>query len=131
MATKASVSFFLDTRRIKKKTNKYPLKLRVYCQELVQFYTTVFDLSQDEYKKLDAKRVSDELQDIRETLKKIIVAAGAVIDKQEVFSFSDFERGYIRNNPHFIQKKAKVEKKVEDAVPAELVRCLAVFICNS
>lgn len=117
MATNASVSFFLDTRRIKKKTNKYPLKLRVYYQELVQFYTTIFDLSRDEYQKLDAKRVSDELQEIRETLKKVIVAANAVIDRQEVFSFDDFERDYIRNNPHFIQKKAKVETAVDKPVP--------------
>ena len=64
----ATITIILDTRRIKK-SNKYPVKLRVTCDRITAYYQTVFDLSKDEYDKLSASRISNELQSIRDKLK--------------------------------------------------------------
>lgn len=97
---------FLDTRRIKKKSNTYPVKLRVTFDRKSQEYQTVFDLTEDEYKKLPAPRVSDKMKDIREKLKDIELNAGRVAMSLDPFSFEDFEKDYILYNPFFRQRKA-------------------------
>lgn len=61
----------LDTRRIKTKTNKYPVKLRVTYEREVQFYSTIYDLTQDEYNTLAAPRMLDKMKKIRDDLKQI------------------------------------------------------------
>jgi hypothetical protein len=54
----ASLSIVLDTRRIKSKTKKYPLKLRVTHERKSRYYPTVYDLKEEEYAKLGAPNVS-------------------------------------------------------------------------
>ena len=66
----ATISIILDTRRIKK-SNKYPVKLRVTNERVTAYYQTIFDLSKDEYDKFSAPRISNELQSIRDKLKGI------------------------------------------------------------
>ena len=68
MAT--TISIVLDTRRIKK-TKKYPVKLRVTSNRAVEYYQTVFDLSEEEFNRLSASRVSAQLQTIRDKLTHI------------------------------------------------------------
>ena len=70
-----TTNVFLDTRRIKKKTNTYPVKLRVTCNRKHQEYQTVFDLTSEDYNKLSASRVSDWLRDVRDKLKEIETAS--------------------------------------------------------
>ena len=65
-----TLSIILDTRRIKK-SNKYPVKLRVTFDRVTEYYQTIFDLTKDEYYKLSASRISNELQTIRDKLKEI------------------------------------------------------------
>ncbi|MGI8583818.1 MAG: hypothetical protein ACR2KX_16595 [Chitinophagaceae bacterium] len=88
------LSVLLDTRRIKMKTKKYPVKLRVTFERKVQYYQTIFDLSKDEYKKLSSSRISDELKKIRDQLRSIERDAEDLIDI-EIFSFAEFEKDYI------------------------------------
>lgn len=98
------LSILLDTRRMKMKTKKYPIKLRVTHQREVQYYQTIFDLSEEEYKKLRSPRISEELINIRDQLKSIERNAEAVIDL-ETFTFPEFEKDYILNNCLFHQRK--------------------------
>jgi integrase/recombinase XerD len=103
-----TISLILDTRRMKK-TKKYPVKLRVTFKRVTEYYQTVFDLLEEEWKKLQASRISNELQSIRDKLKDLERNAEAVINEIEPFSFCEFEKNYIQSHPHFRQKKLRNE----------------------
>jgi integrase/recombinase XerD len=102
----ATISIILDTRRIKK-SNKYPVKLRVTCDRIPEYYQTVFDLAKDEYDKLSASRISNELQSIRDKLKDIERTAENAVIVLSPFNFTDFETDFIQNNSLFRQRKSK------------------------
>ena len=102
-----SVTIILDTRRIKKKNSKYPVKLRVTFERASQYYQTIFDLSTDDYEKLSASRISTELQQVREKLKEIQRTAESAAKELEPFSFRDFEKCFILNNPLFRERKTQ------------------------
>lgn len=103
----ATLSLILDTRRAKK-TNRYPVKLRVTFDRVPQYYQTIFDLTQEDWQKLSASRISQELQVIRDKLKKIERTATNAVEKLLPFSFVNFEKSYILGNPLFKQRKAKL-----------------------
>lgn len=102
-----STTIILDTRRIKKKNSKYPVKLRVTFERISQYYQTVFDLSTDNYEKLSASRINLELQEVREKLKEIQRTAENTIKELEPFNFPEFEKFFILNNRLFRQRKTK------------------------
>ncbi|HUS00492.1 MAG TPA: site-specific integrase [Chitinophagaceae bacterium] len=99
------LSVLLDTRRMKMKTKKYPVKLRITFEREVQYYQTIFDLSKEEYKRLSSSRISEDLKKIRDQLRSIERDAEAAVDP-ETFSFTEFEKDYILNNPLFHQRKS-------------------------
>ena len=102
----ATISIVLDTRRVKK-SNKYPVKLRVTFERSTEYYRTIFDLLKDDYDKLAAKRISNELQNIRDKLKRVErMAENAACDLTS-FSFDDFEKDFIYGNQLFRQRKTK------------------------
>ena len=94
----ATIIVILDTRKIKRRINKYPLKLRVTFERSSKYYPTIFNLSEEDFKKLQASRISMELQQIREQVRKIEGGAQSIIDSLDPFSFEEFEKDYIRNN---------------------------------
>jgi integrase/recombinase XerD len=104
--TAATISIILDTRRIKK-SNKYPIKLRVTFERIGEYYQTIFDLSKEEYDKLPASRISNELQSIRDKLKEIERTAENAVSNLNPFTFKEFEKDYIQNNSLFRQRKVK------------------------
>lgn len=99
------LSILLDTRRMKMKTKKYPIKLRITSDRKVQYYQTIYDLTKEDYKRLSYPRISGELMNIRDHLRSIERNAEAFIDF-ETFSFTEFEKDYILNNPLFHQRKS-------------------------
>jgi integrase/recombinase XerD len=101
-----TISIILDTRRIKK-SNKYPVKLRVTFERITEYYQTIFDLSKEEYDKLPASRISIELQSIRDKLKEIERTAENTVKELFPFNFTDFENVFIQNNSHFRQRKLR------------------------
>ncbi|MBD0283919.1 MAG: site-specific integrase [Flavisolibacter sp.] len=112
-----ATAIILDTRRIKE-NNKYPVKLRVNHQRVTNYYPTVFDLSEEDYQKLSATRVSQELQSVRDKLKQIERTATNALEKLRPFSFQSFEKIFVLGNPLFKQRKIKalaVEVHSEDA----------------
>lgn len=109
----ASLSIVLDTRRMKSKTKKYPLKLRVTYERKSWYYLTIYDLKEDEYAKLVAPNAGAGLKVIREKLKEIERSAEAAAKELFPFTFGDFEKEYILNNPSFLQRKAINDVKVE------------------
>ena len=101
-----TISILLDTRRIKK-FGKYPVKLRVTCDRKSEYYQTTFDVSQKDYNKLSASRISNELKAVRDSLKEIDRAANNIIKNFESFSFETFESKFIVNNVFFKERKLK------------------------
>lgn len=99
------LSVLLDIRRMKIKTKKYPIKLRVTYEREVQYYQTIYDLSKEEYKKPSSPRISQELKKIRDQLHSIERHAEAAVDFER-FNFTEFEKDYILNNPLFHQRKS-------------------------
>ena len=98
----ATISILLDTSRIKK-SNKYPIQLRVTFERVTEYYPTIFDLSKGEYDKLTASRFSAELQNIRDKLKTVETTAETLAKQFEPFSFPEFEKEFIQNNYLFQQ----------------------------
>ena len=102
-----SVKIILDTRRIKKRTSKYPVKLRVTFKRVSRDYTTIYELSGKDFDKLTAPRISTELQQVRDALKSIERTSENVIKDLDPFTFHEFEKAYTFNNPLFHPKKIK------------------------
>jgi len=100
-----SVKIILDTRRIKQKTSKYPVKLRVTFKRVSRNYTTVYELSDKDFDKLTASRISTELQQVRDALRSIERTSEKVITDLDPFTFHEFEKAYTFNNPLFHPKK--------------------------
>lgn len=112
----ASVVITLDTRRIKQKTGKYPVKLLVTYNGEPQRYQTIYDLTEKEYNNLSASRVSDQMQKVRDSLKEIKRKAEGIISILEPFSFEDFEKDFVFNNPLFRQRKYLKSKVITAAL---------------
>jgi integrase/recombinase XerD len=100
-----TVSIILDTRRMKKKTKTYPVKLQVTFKRATKHYQTIFALSEANYEKLSASRIGIDLQKIRDKLKHLQRTAELFIEDLEDFSFYLFERDFIINNDLFKQRK--------------------------
>jgi integrase/recombinase XerD len=102
----ATFSIILDTRRVKQ-SGKYPIKLRVTFQRKPKPYQTVFDITESDWEKLSAPRISSELQTLKNRLKEIEKEASTVIENFQLFSFEEFEDKFIRVNSYFKQRKQK------------------------
>lgn len=102
----ATISVILDTRRAKQ-ANKYPVKLRVTFQRTTEYYPTIFDLTEADWNKLSASRLSNELQSKKDKLKEIERMATTAILEICPFVFTEFEKIFIKDHPFFKQRKAK------------------------
>jgi integrase len=108
-----TITVVLDTRRLKQKTQNYPVKLRVTHDRITIDYQTVYNLTQEEFDRLTATRISNDLQSVRDSLKEIKRTADNAAKEMEPFSFLEFEREFIVGNSQFKRRKAK-----EDELPA-------------
>ncbi|MEO6135138.1 MAG: site-specific integrase [Ginsengibacter sp.] len=108
-----TLNIILDTRRIKK-SNKYPVKLRVTFERVTEYYPTIFDLTKDEYDKLSVSRISKELQTIRHQLKEIETTAENAVKDLGSFSFPDFENEFIYNNATLFRSR-----KLKATIPSK------------
>lgn len=73
---------------------------------IVEDYTSVYDLSQKEYNALNAPNINASLKATREKLKEIKRNADHLVSDLVPFSFVEFEKRFILNNPLFRQKKS-------------------------
>lgn len=112
----ATISLILDTRRIKK-NQKYPVKLRVIYKRETRDYQTIFDLSESEFKKFSASRISDELQDTRKKLNDLKRNAENFVEASMPFEFHELENEFVKDNRLFKPREFKapiIELAVEE-----------------
>ncbi len=91
-----------------KKTGKFPIKLRVVFKSAPKDYQTIYELTEEEYEKLSAPRVSKELHEVREKLKEIKANAEAFIKDIDPFSFTEFETGFVSGHALFRKRNVKI-----------------------
>ncbi len=108
MIMSVTTNVILDTRRIKE-NSKYPIKLRVNYQRVTNYYPTVFDLTQEDYNKLSAPRLSASLQAIKSDLKRLEHEAEQVTKGMHSFSFAEFEKKFVTLNMLLHQRRRKAE----------------------
>lgn len=104
-----TIKIILDVRRMKESSQKYPIKLKVCFQRKTRLYQTVFELSQEEFKKLESPNINTDLRFVRDNLKSIQKSAEEFILGRQVFGFEDFERRYVTSN-----KLIKTRKRLAD-----------------
>lgn len=107
-----ATAIILDTRRIKA-NKKFPVKVRVNYQRETNYYPTIFDLREEEYKKLSAPRISADLQSIKNKLKGLEKELGDFVKEIVPFSFIEFEKRFVQHNPLFRQRKKKAGPRIE------------------
>lgn len=101
-------AIILDTRRIK--TNKkFPVKLRVNYQRQTNYYQTIYDLGEEEYRKLSAPRISADLQTNKDKLKGLEREVENVKKEIVPFSFLHFEKRFVQHHPLFRHRRKKSE----------------------
>lgn len=114
------ISLYLDTRsRLTRKSKKFPIKLRVYyaANRSPKLYPTIFELSQEDWGKLKAKRISDELREIRDKLE--VIEGDAILASQKIkyFSLEVFYKIHIEKNSDYVQKGPKEIPKIKQSSP--------------
>ena len=92
------MSVSLDKRRVKVKTGTYPLILLVRINGNPYRYQTIFDLTEDEFAKLQSPRLNEKLQEIKAKLKIIQRGADEYLEKNSSFYKIDFENTFICSN---------------------------------
>ncbi len=95
-----NTSIILDTRR-KKGNDLYPVKLRVYSVQLKlkKLYATKYDLSESDFKSIwETKKPRNEHKETRNELQAIELRADEVCKNLKPFSFTGFEKKYLRSN---------------------------------
>jgi integrase/recombinase XerD len=81
-----------------KKSGSYPLKLQVTHQRKTRHYPTIFNLSQADYRKIWAPRIGEELQLVRDGVKRIQREGEEFVEGMEVFSFFLFQRDFVNHH---------------------------------
>ncbi|WP_298732232.1 site-specific integrase [uncultured Chitinophaga sp.] len=110
-----SSTIFLDNRRLKKKTENYPVKLRITCNRLSREYQTIYDLTVPDYNKLKAPNISEALQKVRDGLRTIQSEVDAAAKRIDPFNFTEFKRDFIDTHPLFKQRKDRNKVMLADA----------------
>lgn len=119
-------SIIHDTRRAKK-DGTFPVKLRIISDRKAKQYLTVLSFTREDYKKMSAPRLGEDLLKKKEILKIIMDGAKATIKELPTFSFAHFERDFLVNNPHFILRKHPQESITTDPGDVDLAPYVSRF----
>jgi len=90
---KPTAAIHFDTRRAKS-DGKFPLKIRITYQRQRKYYQTGYDLSLEEWNKMNGQKPRKEIKDVKEKVSEQLKQAEAILDGLDVFRFDAFERQY-------------------------------------
>ena len=97
---KATVNLFLDTRKVKS-NNKFPVKITVYFIDAKKRYGSGFDLTKEEWEKINAPKLRDaSLKEVQLRLDTLVARASDIIANLEEFTFEEFEALYFGTKEH-------------------------------
>ena len=95
------VAIVLGKRRLKTRSNSYPVKLRVTFERKSRYYLTNYALSEEAYNSLKSSRLKDELRTIKNALKDLERAAEKCACELTPFSYAEFEK-FFRGKDIFV-----------------------------
>lgn len=107
----ASPIIILDKRRVKK-TDKFPVKLRVTYKGTSRDFQTIFDMTEEDFGKLDASHPGKELREIRDRLNALRTKAETICGEMRGFTFEKFEFELFGGKHCLRAKKKKQESYV-------------------
>lgn len=116
MKTNVTTATVLDTRR-SRKDGTFPVKLRVTFNRTQKYYATGISITPDDYEKVISPKPRGELKEIKLLLSSIEKKAIAVIEKMEDFSYTLFEKLFLKNRNnnrnvfHVFEEKIKKLKE--------------------
>jgi integrase len=90
---KPTAAIHFDTRRTKG-TGKCPLKIKITYLRQRRYYRTGYDLTPEEWDKMNGLKPRKEIRDIRDKVSDLLKQAEAILDGLDPFSFPAFERQY-------------------------------------
>lgn len=91
MIQKVNTAIILETR-YKKKNEKHPVKLRVTYRREQKYYSTKFDLTAEDFKKVQSPKARGEYKQIQLKLNAVEAKALQIISDMPVFTFDEFEK---------------------------------------
>lgn len=94
---KPTAAIHFDTRRTKG-TGKCPLKIRITYQRQRKYFKTGYDVTPEEWNKMNGLKPRKEIKDIRDKTSSLLKEVEAILDGLEPFSFHSFERQYHRKS---------------------------------
>jgi len=100
---------------MKKRTANFPVKLRVTSNRVPKAYQTIYNLTEEEFRKLKASNITPTLQAIRDNLKSLQAEAQAMIKGMDPFDFGEFERDFVTDNPKLVQRRTKKPTPTKEA----------------
>jgi integrase/recombinase XerD len=103
-----TIDIYYDTRNLRKKTQDYPYKLKVYHNDETRNFLTIYGLPLSEKKKLKAKNLGDELQRVRDGLDDLRSEAKTFANEMRPFNFDDFILDFLRSSPHIDHTRIKL-----------------------
>ncbi|MDA3954374.1 MAG: site-specific integrase [Bacteroidales bacterium] len=116
MKQSVTTAIILD-KRSKNKDGKYPVKLRVTYNRIPRNFGTKYQLTEDEFEKVSAKKPRGNYKDIKLELSLIEAKAQRIIDNLSDFSFDRFKVNYgvapkeLRNVYYYFNKKVEELEK--------------------
>ncbi|MGN6212720.1 tyrosine-type recombinase/integrase [Parafilimonas sp.] len=103
-----------DMRR-QKENGTYPIKMWVMFKRKSKSYQTVFETTAADFEKLYSPNTKGAIKQLRENLKDLNISAELYLKEIDDFSFDEFEKGFVLNNPAFKERKIKVVIKEHES----------------
>src|SRR5690348_7335361 len=103
-----------DMRR-QKENGTYPIKMWVMFKRKSKSYQTVFETTAADFEKLYSPNTKGAIKQLRENLKDLNISAELYLKEIGDFSFDEFEKGFVLNNPAFKERKIKVVIKEHES----------------
>ena len=91
--SKAEAKIVLDTRRIRK-DGTYPVKLKITFKRERKYYSTTYNLTEQEWEMVKAENNRGDNRKIKLALAAIETSAQNCADNLQSFSFQEFESAY-------------------------------------
>jgi integrase/recombinase XerD len=87
----------LDKRR-PKKSNLYPVKIRITFQRKQQYYSSGIDLNEEDFNRIINQSVRNDLRVVKGKLQDFEKKITSILDSLKEFSFHEFDRIFFKKN---------------------------------
>lgn len=124
-----TTSLFHDTRRVKQ-NGKYPVKLCINSGHKAKYYATGIDMTVPDFNKLNAKRIAQEIIDIKNELRSKESHSIAIINSLKRFSFEAFEKKLSQKAVNGDLFEASFKKQIQKLKTEKRIGTASSYECS-